>query len=206
MSPSRAVRVARGSTAAGIATFIALVSHITGGGQMPGWIGIALPAVLSVAVCTLLAGRRMSLWRLSVAVLASQALFHTLFVLGTFSPSPASSATLSHHVHGAAQMAIEPGMTSMHGHAGAAMWMMHGIAAVLTTVALYRGEKACLRLREIAVELVRWARRRLLRVLLAFVAAPARDVRAIFTEPSRPVVSRLVFSLTRRGPPTVAVF
>ncbi len=96
-------------------------------------------------------------------------------------------------------------MTSMHGHAGASMWLMHGIAAVLTTVALYRGEKACLRLREIAVELVRWARRRLLRVLVAFVATTSRDLRP--SSSSRRALSfRLVFSLTRRGPPTVAVF
>ncbi len=161
MSPSRAVRVARGSTAAGIATFIALVSHVTGGGQMPGWIGIALPAVLSVAVCTLLAGRQMSLWRLSLAVVASQALFHTHCSCWGRSPPRPRPRRRSRITYMAPPDGDRPGMTSMHGHAGASMWLMHGIAAVLTTVALYRGEKACLRLREIAVELVRWARRRL---------------------------------------------
>ncbi len=105
MSPSRAVRVARGSTTAGIATFIAPVSHITGGGQMPGWIGIALPAVLSVAVRTLLAGRQMSLWRLSVAVVASQALFPRPFVLLSVLASTSLPPALALDMHHANPMA-----------------------------------------------------------------------------------------------------
>ena len=78
MRRSRASRALRGLIGASIATFVALLSHVAAGGAMPGWVGIALPWLLSVMVCTLLAGRALSLIRLSLAVAASQALFHCL--------------------------------------------------------------------------------------------------------------------------------
>ena len=81
MSRSRATRVIRASVAASIATFVALFSHVAAGGAMPQWLGIAVPWVLSLAVCTVLVGRALSLVRLSAAVLVSQLLFHLLFHL-----------------------------------------------------------------------------------------------------------------------------
>lgn len=48
-------------------------------------------------VCTLLAGRVLSLTRLSIAVVISQALFHVLFVLGT---DPGAAGATGHaHDH-----------------------------------------------------------------------------------------------------------
>lgn len=124
MPQPRAIRVARGSVAAGIATFVALLSHAAGGGQMPGWLGVVVPLVLSVAVCTALAGRRLSLWRLSLAVATSQVFFHTLFVLGTFAPSAATIASPSHHIHGPVPILMgEAAAASSHLHADASMWL-----------------------------------------------------------------------------------
>ena len=82
MSRSRSTRVIRAWVAASIATFVALFWHVAAGGAMPHWLGIAVPWVLSLAVCTVLVGRALSLLRLSVAVVLSQLLFHLLFVLG----------------------------------------------------------------------------------------------------------------------------
>ncbi|KAA9156417.1 hypothetical protein F6B41_01930 [Microbacterium lushaniae] len=189
-----------------MATFVALVSHVTGGGQMPGWLGVVVPLVLSVAVCTVLAGRRLSLWRMSLAVAVSQMCFHTLFVLGTFSPSAAAGESSSHHMHGSVPILMDDSAAATHLHAGASMWLMHGVAAVVTIAALYRGERTFNRLREIAVEFTRWARRRLSPVLIALPIAPAHPLVPVTVEQSRPVVSLLVFSVTRRGPPAVAVF
>ena len=62
--------------------------------MMPGWVGIVVPWVLAVAVSTLLAGRSLSVWRLAIAVAASQFLFHGLFVLGLFGQN--ASATPPH--------------------------------------------------------------------------------------------------------------
>ncbi|MEV8024602.1 hypothetical protein [Microbacterium sp. NPDC080220] len=82
MRPSRPSRVARGEAAASLATWAALLSHVAAGGAMPGWLGVAVPLVLSFAFCTALAGRHLSVVRLAVAVTASQLLFHTGTMFG----------------------------------------------------------------------------------------------------------------------------
>ncbi|MGP5126356.1 hypothetical protein ACTXKL_07465 [Brachybacterium tyrofermentans] len=104
MTSSRSpLRLLRGSVAATLATLVALGGHLVGGGAMPSWLGIALPWWLSVAACTVLAGTRFSLPRMLTAVLASQALFHGLFMAGT--PSDPSVHLVdppgSHLGHGA---------------------------------------------------------------------------------------------------------
>jgi hypothetical protein len=76
---TRALRVLRGSAAAFFATFAAAFSHQFAGGVSPSFFGIAVSLVISVAVCALLAGRTVSLARLTIAILASQAMYHTLF-------------------------------------------------------------------------------------------------------------------------------
>lgn len=96
MRASRKLRLLRGVAGASIATFVALASHVWVGGQMPGMLGIAVPWLLSAMVCTLLSGIRLSALRLSVSVLLSQALFHSLFVLGAITPR----GGVAPHVHG----------------------------------------------------------------------------------------------------------
>src|SRR5690606_16871403 len=83
MRTARMTRVARGSAAATLATFVALLSHVAAGGAMPGWLGVAAPWMFSILVCVPLAGRRLSVLRVTAAVVVSQALFHVLFVLGS---------------------------------------------------------------------------------------------------------------------------
>ena len=100
MRRSRAPRALRGLIGASVATFIALVPRGAGGGALPGWIGIAVPWVLSVMVCTLLAGRALSLWRLALAVTISQLLFHTLFVLGFVASGLSTGGQSAHAGHG----------------------------------------------------------------------------------------------------------
>ena len=55
--------------------------------------GIVAPWILALAVCTLLAGRALSLVRLASSVVVSQLLFHTLFVMGSPSASSTTSCT-----------------------------------------------------------------------------------------------------------------
>lgn len=200
MRHSRAPRVLRGLVGASVATFIALLSHIAGGGAMPGWIGVAVPWVLSVMVCTLLAGRALSLWRLTLAVALSQLLFHTLFVLGFVMRGTMASG---HGAHGtqfplampAADLAILP--------PDATMWLWHGFAAIVTVAALYRGERAILTLRGFAAALVTWARR----TLIGFDAPVPRSgmrTRATGLSPRPPHSGPALSSLQRRGPPLCA--
>lgn len=189
----------RGLLAALVATFAALVSHVTGGGQMPGWLGIAVPLVLSAAVCTVLAGRRLALWRLSVGVATSQFLFHALFVLGAFS---LSTPAAGHHAH-VAPIAAAPALAAS---GDGAMWVMHAVAALGTIAALYRGERAALRVRALAGEIAQWMRRRLSRALSGRPLAPQRPLPVFPIERMRPARSRLSFTFSRRGPPAIAAF
>jgi hypothetical protein len=85
------------------------------------------------------------------------------------------------------------------------MWVMHGIAAIGTIAALYLGERAYNRLREITAELAQWARRHLLPVLIALPFEPVRPLVAAVGQPFRPACSPLARSLSRRGPPVIAV-
>ncbi|HAJ16857.1 MAG: hypothetical protein DSY74_00920 [Actinobacteria bacterium] len=197
MSRSRATRVIRASVAASIATFVALFSHVAAGGAMPSWLGIAVPWVLSLAVCTVLVGRALSLPRLGVAVVLSQLLFHLLFVLGADSGAPAGTVATG-HVHGLPVLDLSTGATPVA--ADLSMWFAHLAAAVLTVAALYRGERLVIRLGVLARELLAWVRRRILSGVVRLPAVAERP--GIVCTPAAPLRSAPVVSLVRRrGPP-----
>lgn len=209
MRRSRASRALRGLIGASIATFVALLSHVAAGGAMPGWIGIGLPWVLSVMVCTLLAGRSLSLVRLSIGVALSQLLFHFLFIFGFIARSGAAGAAQSAHAHHGlgtpGTLTLTPVSTMpIDAFTGdAAMWISHGIAAIITITALYRGERAVLRLREIARSIAAWAARTL---GITALPAPVRLARLRATRISlrAPSAGPALSSLQRRGPPLCA--
>jgi len=196
MPHSRAVRALRGFSAAAVATFVALLSHVAGGGDVPGLLGILVPLVLATTVCTLLAGRRLSLVRLAISVAVSQLLFHSLFVLGA-SDQPTLTTT-GHHAGSMLSMSAE---TSTHLHTMPSMWVGHVVAAVVTTLAIFFAERMIYAVLEIARRLRAWASR-LVSVVVLAVATRRRPAAAWFA------ISRLpwgVFpsSLSRRGPPSV---
>lgn len=195
MRHGRGSRVARGAVAASVATFVALVSHVSAGGAIPGVVGVVVPLVLSFVVCTALAGRAPSIRRSVLAVAASQGLFHTLFVLGSYDLGVG-------HVHGAAvsitvDAASAPAMTMDAAMAGA-----HLVAAAVTAAALHRGERAFAALRSLAVRCVAWMRARLRAV--GFSPVPLRRLRAAVLAEVRPISVLVVRARARRGPPVAA--
>lgn len=159
LDSSRGQRGLRGAGAAGFATFVALTSHVIGGGDLPSAMGVVVPLALSTMVCVLLAGRRLSLPRLSLSVLASQSLFHLLFSIfapigRTHGPVNAAARHTMHHSDSAGMpgsmpemSGSAPGMTgsistsgaeaSMHMHTSPAMLVAHLVAAVLTIAMIY---------------------------------------------------------------------
>lgn len=196
MTESRKPAVVRGFAASSLAIFVALAGHVSGGGEMPGTLGILVPWVFSFMICVLLAGRSLSLIRLGLSVTVSQFLFHTLFVLGTLTPTGVSTR----HVHGAplvipATSGIPEAVT-----ADASMWLGHGLAALLTVVALHRGERLILGMRDLAVQLVRWLRRRVDLVLALPVLRVAGRVRGRFAV-TRAGDLVLLATLRGRAPP-----
>ena len=207
MQPStRLPHLVRGSSAAAIATFAALFAHVLGGGEVPGFAGVAVPFVLSLMVCVLLAGRTLSLTRLSVSVIASQTLFHTLFVLGTQPPAAggSGSAHAGHHGHMMPWVPTPTSETMALVQADAVMWGSHLAGALITIAFLYRGERALDRLRDCAARLARWLERRLVSPVQV-PALPRRPRRYVCEPAGWSVLEQMrVSTLSRRGPPVVA--
>ena len=173
VSESRRPAVIRGFASSTLAIFVALAGHVSGGGQMPGPLGILVPWMLSTMVCVMLAGRRLSLPRLAVSVGISQFLFHVLFVLGTVTPSGTSAPA---HVHGA-PLSMPAGIGVADAVvADGSMWMGHLAAALVTIAALRWGEQLVHASRALAAQAVRWLRRR---ISVRGIAAPLRSPRRL---------------------------
>ena len=125
-------RALRGTLAAVFATFVALTSHILGGGSFPTAMGVIVPLALSILVCVLLSGRHLSLPRLTVSVGISQTLFHLLFSL--FTPhGSALSTTMARSDNGlAALLGSHSHHSPTHGAHDASIHSMPGGAAQMT--------------------------------------------------------------------------
>lgn len=151
---TRWARFARGWVVAGFSLFVAALSHTLGGGAAPGDLAVVVSLAFAGVVCVGLTGATLSLWRVSVSVLASQLIFHGLFSLGgpggrlpTDAAAPAGA-----HDHTAvaglnlAGIADADGALAAGGHPaevhGALMWLAHLVAAVVTIAALRHGERA----------------------------------------------------------------
>ena len=200
----RALRVARGGAGAVGATLLAALSHSIAGGDIT-WLAIVATMIVAWPLCTALAGRVGSLWRLSIAVVAAQFLFHWSFAGLGISASAAGSSLLggghhaghavSHAGHSMAAVGLAPSMG-----ADTTMWMMHALAAILTISLLHRGERA-------AVALAGLVRR-----ALPFSVPPLRVVESRLARLRRTVTARAALSnglfspaaITHRGPPLFA--
>ncbi|WP_307486563.1 hypothetical protein [Microbacterium trichothecenolyticum] len=195
----RGTRVARGAVAASVATFVALLSHVSGGAEVPGLIGVVVPLALSFVVCTVLAGRRLSVWRLTMAVALSQLLFHTLFVLGSYDLAVAG------HVHGALAPTLASGPAALRVVTpDAAMWVGHALAAVVTTAALHRGERTLAAILVGAARCVAWFRSRLRLIIGVLTPVAVRRVVPDVVAIVRPAWALPISSARRRGPPLSA--
>lgn len=136
MSMSPLARTARALTGAGVATGVALASHVAAGAPMPTAAGVLVPLALSTAAWLQLSGRAASLWRLGTGVLLSQWLFHQLFSLGASGSSVTAAG--DHALHGdVALTVVAPGHL---GHGGGTMTAAHLAAAALTTAFLHRAD------------------------------------------------------------------
>ncbi|WP_066903874.1 hypothetical protein [Millisia brevis] len=224
MRPPRLPRALRGAAAGSVATTGALLSHLAGGGAMPGLGGVAISLALSLVVCTLLAGQRLSLLRLTAAVAISQSLFHSLFVLAA-RPAPTlvlpASATDGSHLHGGVPMsdAAMPAATittsapmsdvsaplhDMSAMAGssAGMWFWHAFAAVVTIAIVHRGERTLLELQALGRAIASRARRTIVFPESVPVAIPDGLTRLpVCAAPASAADEPFLVSVGRRGPP-----
>ncbi|NQX34896.1 hypothetical protein [Herbiconiux sp. VKM Ac-2851] len=198
---SRTTRAARGLAAAAIALFLAALSHVAAGGGAPGQAGAALAAAFAALVCVGLAGRRLSVPRLAIAVLISQFAFHLLFGVGSGTGSGLAVATAHHHGRAVSTLVPDALQSSLaatpaHAHDSGWMWVSHAVAAVLTVLVLARGELAARRLLALARHRI-WQPVRVLagRVATATLARLAVVLHAAVTENSPPVHRLRQFSV-----------
>lgn len=140
---SRAARTARGTLGAALSTVLAAASHSLAGGEISAF-AVIVTAVIALPFCVALAGRVASLWRVAIAVGASQFLYHWAFagigVTGDLAGFPAFP-TGSHAAHLASLERFVPDVVEA-GTADALMWILHAAAAVLSTALVARGERA----------------------------------------------------------------
>lgn len=205
MYSSRQGRALRGIAVASAATMLALFSHVIGGGESPHLIGLAMPWLLSLPVCVGLTGKKLSFWKLLIAVSASQLLFHTLFVLGT--PTSGGSQLNPHAGHGGIPLVLPPADPSSTVSTALAatpsMWVMHGLAAIATAALVYRGERAVLRLRDVIALTVRWFCHRVATYVVPVSLTAGRARHFVPQEQAVPAhaKSAALAPLRRRGPP-----
>lgn len=185
-------RLARGSIAAALSTWVALAFHLLGGGELPAIAGVVIPFVLSWCACVGLAAWRGHALRVSASVLVSQGLFHLLFTLG------ASGRVEGGH-HGSP---VSLGSTeSAAGAPWSHMWLAHLLAAAITVLALRSGEQALTRLSRALVD---GARRLCAVPVLEGVAILPRGGSVPDAVDVRPGLGRFHRDISRRGPPVGA--
>ena len=136
----RAARAGRGVVAAAVATFLATVSRASVGTQLPPALNVGIALFLAAPVCVLLAGRTMSWWRLTAAVVLSQALFHGILTLDLRGDGVVAGG--AHHGGTTALLdATATHEVAAHAAHSPWMWAAHALAAVVTIAALGRGER-----------------------------------------------------------------
>jgi len=196
---SRAARTARGALGAALVTLFAAASHALAGGRAT-LLAILATAALALPLCTALAGRVGSLWRLSLAVGLGQFVYHWSFS-GLGAPTIASGASAATGPH-AAHLGMLIGVPSPlpAGGASAAMWAAHALAASCTVLLMHRGERA-------AILLIELVFRAALPVLTAIAPTAVGPRPALGAAPRGATLAERLFcpaAITHRGPPRIA--
>lgn len=201
----RARRAWRGVAAATLATFVATVSHATVTGEPPMLPNLLLALGLAAPICVLLTGRAPSWTRLSIAVVLSQVLFHSLLALdlsGAGAGESATTDTMGGMLHHAASGTIAPVAASghsafLHGAESPWMWAAHAVAAALTILALGTGERALGAIAAVLADTFR--------ALVPFLTVRPTVAPAPLPEPPLLRAGIAVLSVMRhRGPPLAA--
>jgi hypothetical protein len=198
---TRYARVVRGLVVACVSLLVAAVAHVSGGGQI-GRVGFVLALTFSVLVSIGLTGRAVSRLRIAVSVVLSQAAFHLLFGVGAGYQPPAIATTSGMRMPGMTELAtpiLAPAVTSDTA-AGSMndsgwMWVAHGLAAVVTIVALIWGETTFWHL----TGRVRFALR--LFSSPGAIVVPRRLPSGVVREISEPSTRFLIAGMRHRGPP-----
>ncbi|MGL4340401.1 MAG: hypothetical protein ACRCSP_08285 [Rhodoglobus sp.] len=185
---SRWARFVRGWIAAEFATFVAAVSHGLAGGSAPSLFALMATLLLSATICTVLAGRRLSLRRLTASVALSQSLFHAVF-------SGLGTPHITSHQHDRS-LALATEISMAHAHTGQ-MWLAHCAAGIITVVVFRYAETTFWGLAGTAR--IFMARLLATRIAVPFIVARAHSVSTGRFTPQK--LTDLLSTMRHRGPP-----
>lgn len=188
MTP-RQLRLLRAATASSVATFLAAVSHTVGGGAGPHPLLVLALSAFLTPVSAALIGSRPSRARLAVTVLAAQGAFHWSFQLLGAPTGSTGSAVLHGHLHSLDDL----GPLESTASGGGGMLGAHVLAATLTALVLWHGERM---LRAVAGWFIGLLRR------VASLTPAAHERPVPLRSSPRPVSNPWLSSaVSRRGPP-----
>ena len=198
MLSSRAARAIRGTVAALIATFVAVVAHSVADGHLVSPMTMLVVLILAAPVCVFLAGKKLSWVRLTLAVSLSQLAFHGLLSIGLGGIAMPVGHLSPGHVHGVVLPASGGSSTAHVMNGDPRMWIAHVLAMIVTVALLGCGEQIVRAL----LELTGW---RLVARMLR--SAPLRSPRRIVVAvpwrfPAPRLVTRRAWGM--RGPPVAA--
>lgn len=193
------LRSARAGAVAATVLGLAAGAHVAGGGGLPAPFLLSGLAVVVLAVCLLLAGRRFSLPVLTGVLGGGQLALHTVF--GVCSDPTVTVSATGHHqqvvtVSGLAAAGTAPDLSpALSLTTAPAMTAAHVAATLVAVVLLVHGEN-------LLWQVWSWLRplARVLVELVRFVRPLLRPVGAAVLARPRSVVARRV---RRRGPPRV---
>lgn len=198
--PERTHRLLRGWGVASVAVFVGAGSHAVLTGHLPHPLILGLCWSLSGMLCVLLAGLRLPRLSTGLGVLGSQAGLHTLLTLAGHGAAPVghSAGHASHHGDAGPLLLAASGASADAVHQlSTLMLAVHALAAVLTILAIRRGDAAVAGL----LRAVRLGLRRLL-TLPGPVPTPAPRPRPLILSCPAVLVSRIrPGTVATRGPP-----
>jgi hypothetical protein len=184
----RHVRTLRGAAAAWVATIVAATSHTLAGGGAPAPLLVGVVGILAWPVGVALVGRRLSIWHVGAAVVASQLLFHIAFAIA----AGADPAAATGHLH---HLALDGGGLATAALPDAPMLVAHALAAVATLAGIYGGERMLRALGRGIRSVLRRAE-----ATLRAPHAPRRRLVGVLV--SAPLPGAVLSDLSRRGPPS----
>lgn len=190
----RKARVARAFIVSFSAVFVAALSHVLAGGNTPAVISFAGATILALPLTLFLTNKRFGIAGTFSAIAAAQAIFHWIFVyLGVSSGGP-NEPLPAHAEHFGMVQSFVPVIPAQAG-ADIAMWLSHGVAAVITVVLIRHGDVALTRLARVLTRVL-WPMRQL---QVPFI--PRAIVAKTQSVPATLHSTRLAFHITHRGPP-----
>lgn len=190
----RKARVARAALVSFAAVFVAALSHVIAGGNVPALVSFVGATILALPLTLICTKKRFGTAGMFVAVSLTQAIFHWLFVyLGVSNASPGEPLP-AHAEHFGMVQNFVPMVPDAAG-ADIAMWLSHGVAAVITVWLIRHGDVALERLARVLTR-VFWP--------VTQVEAehrPTGRIAPTMLQPIRALASRPEFPISHRGPP-----